>query len=121
MAACFDTLGTWVWQVEGRHRLGGLLYSVQDLCNVVFSPSCGRFLAGFVSEDLLVLDTATGACITSLLQARYWTRRSRNHIGLHLSSLAWAGPGCHQLHITALGLTDTYATGLLFRRLQFIA
>ena len=96
VAACFIQIGTWVWQLESSNRLGGMLYCVQGLCAPALSPNGGQVLAGFVGCDLCVLDCNTGASIARLSPAGLWSHRAVQPV-----ALAWAGPFCHQLHLTA--------------------
>ena len=109
--------GIWVWGLEGSES--SLRFSVGALHSCSFSP-CGAWLAGIIGDKShVLLDAKDGECMLELPT-------------LHISdtlpavkplSIAWAGPGCSQLHIGSAqedGGEDSQAlSALMYRIFEF--
>ena len=115
-AAEFAELGTWVYSIEGAaQQLGWLLFKVKDMTGASFSPAGGRFKAGCVRDNVLVVDAACSAVLVRLQAAQL----CRRQVAVHVHMVAWARLHGSRLHVTAGVPSGLLAGSVLFCVLQF--
>ena len=96
----FHEGGIIVFAMSGGHVLGQQPLYANSISRPLSLSSGGHFIALVSANEIHVLQSRDGACLLRMAPEDIWSQHA-DGLKVQPCHVAWHGPGCSQLHVTA--------------------